>query len=73
MAKKSPKPRPSSGGKMFSMVGLHNKLDETLARLKSEKKTKKRDQLIGLVQGLRGWHALPAADAHRPGDLNARA
>lgn len=40
-------------GKKFSMKGLHNKLDETLIRLKNESKTKKRDELIDLVKALR--------------------
>jgi hypothetical protein len=40
-------------GKQFSIKGLHNKLDETLIRLGREKKTKKRDELIGLIKGLR--------------------
>ena len=60
MAKKAKKKAPrkaattASGGRQFSMVGLHNKLDETLARLRSETRTKKRDELIGLVQGTQG-------------------
>ena len=44
---------PRSQGKKFSIVSLHNKLDETLDRLKNQPKTKKRDELISLVQGLR--------------------
>jgi hypothetical protein len=40
-------------GKKFSMVGLHNKLDDTLKRLKEQPKTKKRDELIDLIKGLR--------------------
>lgn len=61
MAKKSARKASAktSGGRIFSMVGLHNKLDQTLLRLKSEKKTKKRDQLIGLVQALRSGTPCP--------------
>jgi hypothetical protein len=40
-------------GKQFSIVGLHNKLDETLIRLNKERKTKTRDELIDLVKTLR--------------------
>ena len=40
-------------GKQFSIKGLHNKLDETLVRLNKEGRTKKRDELIGLIKGLR--------------------
>jgi hypothetical protein len=57
MAKKSHKRKakktPTTAGRKFSMVGLHNKHDETLERLKKEKKTRKRDELIDLVKGLR--------------------
>jgi hypothetical protein len=57
MAKKAPKSsakkKTSTGGRKFSMVGLHAKLDATLDRLKTESRTKKRDELIALVQGLR--------------------
>lgn len=56
MAKKSPKrkaKKTTTAGRKFSMVSLHNKLDETLERLQKEKKTKKRDELIDLVKGLR--------------------
>jgi hypothetical protein len=63
MAKKSPrkasKSTVKSAGRKFSIVGLHNKLDETLARLRSEKRTKKRDELIGLVQKLRSETPCP--------------
>ena len=44
---------PRSQGKKFSMVGLHTKLDQTLARLKNETTTAKQKELIKLVQGLR--------------------
>lgn len=40
-------------GKQFSIKGLHNKLDETLNRLNNETRTKKRDELIGLIKALR--------------------
>jgi hypothetical protein len=52
-AKKAKNASTGSGGRSFSMKSLHAKLDETLDRLKSEKKTKRRDELIGLVKGLR--------------------
>jgi hypothetical protein len=50
---------PRSQGKKFSMVSLHNKLDETLIRLNKEAPTKKRDELIDLVKGLRASTKCP--------------
>jgi hypothetical protein len=44
---------PRSQGKKFSIVALHNTLDATLDRLNKQTKTKKRDELIDLVKGLR--------------------
>ena len=57
MAKKSPRRRAKrtvvAQGKIFSLILLHQRLDWTLKKLKKERKTKKRDELIGLVQKLR--------------------
>jgi len=50
---------PRSQGKKFSIVSLHNKLDETLIRLNKEAPTKKRDELIDLVKGLRASTKCP--------------
>jgi hypothetical protein len=40
-------------GKQFSIKGLHNKLDETVIRLNKEGKTRKREELLGLIKALR--------------------
>lgn len=57
MAKKAPKrsakQTSGAGGKQFSVVALHNTLDKTLKRLNQQAKTKKRDELIGLVVQMR--------------------
>jgi hypothetical protein len=57
MAKKSPKRKAkkstASAGRHFSMKALHTELDRTLGRLRKKKASKKRDELIDLVKGLR--------------------
>jgi dihydroxyacetone kinase len=56
MARKSPKRKAKktagTQGRKFSMRRLHNALDTTLDRLRKEKKTEKRDELILLVKGM---------------------
>jgi len=55
--KKSPKRKAKKAdapaGQVFSLVSLHNKLDETVARLQDRPRTAKRDELIALIKGLR--------------------
>ena len=58
-AKRKTKATTGTKGKKFSMRGLHRSLDATLGRLKAEKKTKKRDELIALVGGLRAATPCP--------------
>ena len=52
-AKKKAKKDKSDTENLFSVKSLHSKLDETLDRLNSQKKTKRRDELIDLVKALR--------------------
>ena len=61
MAKKAKKKSPrrkakkadAPAGQIFSLVSLHNKLDETVTRLQERPRTAKRDELISLIKGLR--------------------
>jgi hypothetical protein len=63
MAKKSTrkakKATGKSDGRKFSMVSLHNKLDDTLRRLQKERPSQKRNELIALVKGLRSGTRCP--------------
>ncbi|MGH9383010.1 MAG: hypothetical protein ACRD2N_01770 [Vicinamibacterales bacterium] len=44
---------PKTSGNTIKISPLHTALDKTVDRLKKKKKSRKRDQLIALIKGLR--------------------
>jgi len=56
--KKAPRRKAKTAGP-FSFVALHNKMDETLMRLRERSPSPKRDELIRLVKEMRAVQLCP--------------